>query len=155
MPYLNSKIKKHNKGCRRPSAKRLYIRDYDDKGRQKFVSYGVTCPSCGVLVTEEYQRNPTAIKKEKYQFEKVYTKEQNEIFATIDLKYLPQIIFRQRGKNPVIPWRDELVNAGMTKSDAGKYIIKFLKDDLPPGNSDEKMPKEFYDVLDRLAMNLS
>jgi hypothetical protein len=61
MPYLHSKIEpgKHKKNCGNPVAKRLYIRDYDDKGNQKFVSWGLTCTSCGVVVKQKYQRNLT------------------------------------------------------------------------------------------------
>ena len=45
MPYLNDKLtsSQHKDDCKSPSVKRLYIRDYDNKGRQKFVPYGITC----------------------------------------------------------------------------------------------------------------
>jgi hypothetical protein len=61
MPYLDSKIElsKHRKNCGNPVGKRLYIRDYDDKGKQKFVSWGLTCTTCGVVVKEKYERNLT------------------------------------------------------------------------------------------------
>jgi hypothetical protein len=59
MPYLDNKIQKHHKGCINPVGKRLYIRDYDDKGKQKFVSWGLTCTTCGVVVKEKYERNLT------------------------------------------------------------------------------------------------
>ena len=60
MPYLNKKITIHNKGCKNPNVKRLYIRDYDNKGKQKYVPYAVTCTNCGALVKEIIVFNPTA-----------------------------------------------------------------------------------------------
>ena len=53
MPYLDSKIsEKHKAGCKKPKAKRLYIRDYGDKGQQIFIPYGITCPSCKVVILD-------------------------------------------------------------------------------------------------------
>jgi hypothetical protein len=75
MPYLNKKIPVHNKGCRDPDVKRLYIRDYDKKGTQRYVAYAVSCLNCGALVKEkEIDFNPTKkqlikIKKERKQQE--------------------------------------------------------------------------------------
>ena len=62
MPYLDSKIEasKHKKNCINPVAKRLYIRDYDDRGKQRFISWGVTCTTCGVIVKENYEPNLTS-----------------------------------------------------------------------------------------------
>ncbi len=57
MPYLDSKILKHNEGCTNPVGKRLYIRDYDEEGKQRFVSWGLTCTTCGVVVKEHYEHN--------------------------------------------------------------------------------------------------
>ncbi len=60
MPYLNKKISLHNKGCNNPDVKRLYIRDYDKKGMQRYVAYAVTCLDCGALVKEDkIDFNPT------------------------------------------------------------------------------------------------
>lgn len=62
MPYLDSKIEtnKHKKACVNPVGKRLYIRDYDDKGKQRFVPWGLTCTNCGIVIKEEnYQRSLT------------------------------------------------------------------------------------------------
>lgn len=67
MPYLDSKIDKHYKNCFNPVGKRLYIRDYDDSGKQKFVSWGLTCTTCGVVVKENYERNLT--KEERHSLE--------------------------------------------------------------------------------------
>jgi hypothetical protein len=72
MPYLDSKIDtdKHKKDCGNPVAKRLYIRDYDDKGKQRFVPWGLTCTSCGVVVPneEKYQHSLTPTER-KYKDE--------------------------------------------------------------------------------------
>src|SRR6266540_349980 len=128
MPYLHSKIEKHNDGCREPSAKRLYIRDNDDKGKQRFVSYGVICPSCGVLVTEDYHPNPTAIQKQKYQFDKEYTPEQLKRFRSIDLDHMIDTAL-SKGRDRTVAfnnWRQKLMDAGMTDRDARKYIIKIF-----------------------------
>ena len=60
MPYLNKKIPVHNKGCKNPNVKRLYIRDYYKNGTQKFLAYAVTCLNCGVVVKEKkIDFNPT------------------------------------------------------------------------------------------------
>ena len=52
MPYLDSKIErnKHTKACNNPVGKRLYIRDYNDKGKTCFVSCGLICTTCGVVI---------------------------------------------------------------------------------------------------------
>ena len=61
MPYLDSKIEtsKHKKSCKNPVGKRLYIRDYNDKGKPSFVSWGLTCTTCGVVIKENYNPNLT------------------------------------------------------------------------------------------------
>ena len=72
MPYLDSKIDKHYKNCINPVGKRLYIRDYDDKGKQTYVPWGLTCTSCGVVVKEKqkYQRGLTPKQLRKMELEK-------------------------------------------------------------------------------------
>ena len=59
MPYLTSKIGKHNDNCPNPfNVKRLLIKDYvkpttyGEKGKQKVVPYGLTCLSCNKIVRE-------------------------------------------------------------------------------------------------------
>jgi len=61
MPYLDHKIeaRMHKRNCINPVAKRLYIRDYDDEGKQRFVSWGMNCTTCGVIVKENYEPIPT------------------------------------------------------------------------------------------------
>jgi hypothetical protein len=68
MPYLNSKLEpsKHKKNCVNPVAKRLYIRDYDYKGNQKFVSWGLTCTTCGIVIKQNYEHNFTKGKRITY-----------------------------------------------------------------------------------------
>ena len=39
--------------CRNRDTKRLYIRQ-GPKGKQKFVSWGLTCLGCGVIVQEQF-----------------------------------------------------------------------------------------------------
>lgn len=67
MPYLDSKIDtdKHNKDCGNPVAKRLYIRDYDDKGKQRFVPWGLTCTTCGVVIPDEEKYQPSLTPTER------------------------------------------------------------------------------------------
>lgn len=60
MPYLDSKIDKHKKNCGNPVGKRLYIRDYDDNGKQRFVPWGLTCTTCGVIKREKFESKPTS-----------------------------------------------------------------------------------------------
>ena len=61
MPYLSLPIENHDKNCTDPyNVKRLWIKDYDDKGRQKFVRYALTCLSCNVIIRDvnfEHTRN--------------------------------------------------------------------------------------------------
>lgn len=127
MPYLNSKIKNHNEECKKPSAKRIYVRDYDDKGRQKFVSYGVTCPSCGVIQREEYQKNLTAIALKK---KGKYTLEQEQKFVSIDNEFL--FSFIKAGENnkskkfAVQEYVKKLKEAGMTHESAVYRINKIF-----------------------------
>jgi hypothetical protein len=54
-------MEKHNKNCTDPfNVKRLCIRDYDDKGRQKFVPYALTCLSCNIIVRDvNFEHKPT------------------------------------------------------------------------------------------------
>ena len=59
MPYLDNKIEKHKHKCANPVGKRLYIRDYDDEGKQRFVPWGLTCTTCGVIVKEKFEPNLT------------------------------------------------------------------------------------------------
>ena len=74
MPYLDSKIdsNQHKKDCGNPVAKRLYIRDYDDEGKQRFVPWGLTCTSCGVVIPneEKYQHNLSPKELEFVELEK-------------------------------------------------------------------------------------
>jgi hypothetical protein len=73
MPYLDSKIElnKHKKACVNPVGKRLYIRDYDEMGKQRFVPWGLTCTSCGVVVKEgKYEPSLTPKELEYVELEK-------------------------------------------------------------------------------------
>jgi hypothetical protein len=67
MPYLDSKIAiaSHRHDCPDPTARRLYIRDYDKKGKQRFVAWGLTCQHCGETWRQPYRHNPTRIQKDK------------------------------------------------------------------------------------------
>lgn len=65
MPYLSIPIDKHDKNCTDPfNIKRLCIRDYDDKGRQKFVPYALTCLSCNVIIKEKFEHKLTNREKQ-------------------------------------------------------------------------------------------
>ena len=59
MPYLDNKVEKHKPKCANPVGKRLYIRDYDEEGKQRFVPWGLTCTTCGVIVKEKFKPNLT------------------------------------------------------------------------------------------------
>jgi hypothetical protein len=106
MPYLDSKIEKHHKGCINPVGKRLYIRDYDDNGKQKFVSWGLTCTTCGVVVKGKYERNLTKQERWKLEFglKKLNDKEYlNRQRAYKIKRKLERIQRRKIGKDPMTP----------------------------------------------------
>ena len=69
----------------------MNVRDYDQKGRQKFVPFGVICINCCVSIIEEYQRNLTPVQRKKMEQEDTrlskYTEEQNRQFDEIDKDY--------------------------------------------------------------------
>jgi hypothetical protein len=73
LPYVDSQIpwESHSENCPNPVAKRLYIRDYDKKGNQRFVPWGVTCTNCGVILKQSYEHNLTKkqVSDEKFQKE--------------------------------------------------------------------------------------
>lgn len=133
MPYLNNKIENHKDGCSDPSAKRLYVRDYDDKGRQRFVSYGITCPSCGVLVTEDYHHNLTFLQRKK--MEEIenrlskYDQQQRKKFEEIDKEYNLNAMFVMMGKDNkaksgiVLEWGNKLKDAGMDQDELHIHVF--------------------------------
>ncbi|HEX9318616.1 MAG TPA: hypothetical protein VF884_06750 [Nitrososphaeraceae archaeon] len=101
MPYLDSKIEKHKPKCSNPVGKRLYIRDYDDKGKQQFAPWGLTCTTCGVVVKQKYQQNLTAEqrrKKEHYDKELYEHMEQRKIRDK-----LKRLLRRRMGPDPITP----------------------------------------------------
>ena len=61
MPRLDSHIplESHKPDCPNPTAKRLYIRNYDQRGNQKVVPWGLVCENCGVIIKQAYKHNPT------------------------------------------------------------------------------------------------
>ena len=73
MPYLDSKIEtnQHKNDCSNPIGKRLYIRDYNDKGKSCFIPWGLTCTTCDVVIKDEnFQQNlPPRQKERKESFE--------------------------------------------------------------------------------------
>ena len=70
MPYLDSKIEKHKINCTNPVGKRLYIRDYDDNGKQRFAPWGLTCTTCGVVVKQKFRPNLTPKQLEDREFDR-------------------------------------------------------------------------------------
>ena len=53
MPYLDSQLAdKHKANCKKPKAKRLYVRGYDNEKSKKqiLIPYGIVCPSCKVII---------------------------------------------------------------------------------------------------------
>ena len=77
-PYLDSMIQKHKKNCWNPVGKRLYIRDYDDNGKRRFVSWGLTCTTCGIVVKEKYERNLTKQERQRLEWHQKPTGEKYE-----------------------------------------------------------------------------
>lgn len=101
MPYLDSKIDKHKNNCTNPVGKRLYIRDYDDEGKQRFAPWGLTCTTCGVVVKQQYQRNlPNG---QKHWFENL-SKEAYEHHLKYKVKEkLERQHRRRQGGGPITP----------------------------------------------------
>lgn len=107
MPYLDHKIdlNKHKKTCVNPVGKRLYIRDYDEEGKQRFVSWGLTCTSCDVVIKEKFQHNLSItqkswekrLKEGPFGSEEVY--ERNQRYKVIDK--LKRIKRRELGPEPI------------------------------------------------------
>lgn len=55
---------KHNGNCKGYSnARRLYIKDYNDKGKPTFIAYGTTCTSCDSFTRENYKLRATRREK--------------------------------------------------------------------------------------------
>lgn len=105
MPYLDHKIdiNKHKKTCVNPVGKRLYIRDYDEEGKQRFVSWGLTCTSCGVVIKEKFQHNLSttqkSLKENPIISEECY--ERNQRYKVIDK--LKRLRRRRLGPDPITP----------------------------------------------------
>lgn len=83
MPYVDSLIpcESHKEDCPNPLARRLYIRDYDKNGKQRFVPYGVTCTKCGIILKQKYEHNLTDKQKEQDLLDKRYGSALDEIFG--------------------------------------------------------------------------
>ena len=52
-------INKDKKSCNNLVGKRLYIRDYKDKGEKCLVHWGLNCNTCDVVIKEKFQSNLT------------------------------------------------------------------------------------------------
>jgi hypothetical protein len=76
VPYVDSQIpwESHKDDCPNPVAKRLYIRDYDKNGKQRFVPWGITCKNCGIILKQQYEHNlPKGKLKWKKILERLHT----------------------------------------------------------------------------------
>jgi hypothetical protein len=67
VPRLDSQIplESHKPDCPNPTAKRLGIRDYDERGNQKWTAWGLICENCGVVIKQPYKHNPTKKQRDK------------------------------------------------------------------------------------------
>jgi hypothetical protein len=91
MLYLDSQLAdKHKANCKKPKAKRLYVRDYGDKGKQNFIPYGIVCPSCKVIIflDEIVKQKTTLIQKEKKNLRKCLICEELGIIQPV--VYIPK-----------------------------------------------------------------
>src|SRR5436189_4313682 len=101
LPHLDSKIEKHKSSCRNPVGRRLYIRDYDDKGKQQFTPWGLTCTTCGVVVKQKYQQNLTLEQRNK---KELYDKELYEHMEQRKIRdKLKRLQRRRMGPDPITP----------------------------------------------------
>jgi hypothetical protein len=134
MPYLNYRIEKHNEACKAPIVKRLYVRDYDKNGKQRYISYGVTCLNCEVLVIERFHHNPTAKEISK---KGEYSPEQEKQFDIIDRKYWIIVTsnnmsgLRKEAYASFNEWVRKLVEAGMNANHAYYRISRNLSGGKP------------------------
>jgi len=138
MPYLDSKIDKHYKNCDNPVGKRLYIRDYDDKGKQKFVSWGLTCTTCGVVVKEKYERNLTKVER------RYHDKETLEWSRKRKIEHKLFRLKRRKGGPDSVTYREEKLRKRLT----GMGI--FCKDMFQKGHSgipwDDELAEQFLNT---------
>ncbi|HKX20208.1 MAG TPA: hypothetical protein VJM74_00900 [Nitrososphaeraceae archaeon] len=126
MPYLDGKIEasKHERNCINPVAKRLYISDYDIEGKQRFVSWGMTCTTCGVIVKENYELNLTPeqfkrVKRDKKFEVSKYPKLMEEASGHPWQKSLKMPQKRRVVKKLEIPQRKKLGSERMSRRETG------------------------------------
>jgi hypothetical protein len=153
MPYLNYRIEKHNEACKAPIVKRLYVRDYDKNGKQRYISYGVTCLNCDVLVTERFHHNPTAKEISK---KGEYSPEQEKQFKIIEQKYWIDVTsnnmggLRKKAYASFNEWVRKLVEAGMNANHAYYRISRSLSGGKPIDIVDRKHKnKRHREVMDQ------
>ena len=104
MPYLDHQIElnKHKKNCVNPVGKRLYIRDYDEEGKQRFTPWGLTCTNCDVVIKEKIDHNFLSIaQKEDRKFLSEECYERNQRYKVIEK--LQRIKRRGLGTDPISP----------------------------------------------------
>ena len=107
MPYLDSKIEKHKTSCKNPVGKRLYIRDYTDDGKQRFVPWGLTCTTCGVVVKEKYHQKDIPQYKIRRKLERLHRRKMGPDPITPRESGLRR---RIEGYNRLYSYPDKLVN---------------------------------------------
>lgn len=174
MPYLDSKIDKHYKNCINPVGKRLYIRDYDDNGKQKFVSWGLTCTTCGVVVKEKYQHGltPKQLRKremdrklEGSKYAKTFEKLTGRPYASWKerfersqkykvMKKLKRLQRRRLGKDPMTPQETGLRRR--IRGFKNLYYIDNLYWSLKDENSinwSEDLSERFLNITPRPTIN--
>lgn len=67
MPYLNSKIRPedHKQGCPKSKVMRLCAKGNNKKGNRTWITRGLECLNCGVVIMHPYQHIPTKKQRDK------------------------------------------------------------------------------------------
>jgi hypothetical protein len=124
MRYPDNSIE-HREDCQDFNVRRLYVKDYDDKGRQIFVPYGITCIGCGVMKIEKFDRNLPPTLRQRYD---KYTEEQHAKFKVIDAEYSAKVRAMETEEDEFEnyevswaiyeEWQNKLIEAGMERRDS-------------------------------------
>jgi hypothetical protein len=103
----------HEIDCPKHKVKRLLTKDYDKRGNQRIVKWGLWCQSCNVVIKQEYKHNPTKKQKDKQ----------------LSLPKLPKLINEYDGiptdQNKFIIWykKNRIMNVmGFRKQRASKSV---------------------------------
>jgi hypothetical protein len=123
MPYVDSLIpwESHKEDCPNPLARRLYIRDYDKNGKQRFVPWGLTCTKCGIIVKQKYEHNLSPKEKKREDMQKRL--DQNEEYSkAMETAFGPKLSKEEKEHN--LDWYHKNVKIARRKAKESKIRKK-------------------------------